>query len=211
MYEYIQYRALAEQLNASILSDHPCKSCRTGECCKYPNLKISLFDMKHLIAADLAGDLTEAKAIANQSLLKKGRREYCPFLHPTTHSCSIYPVRPFICMIFGYDSSHALEFLYQEMYHNRNNIPLYQLPSAEDFSIIRINMCRREGKIRLNSDLTLPPAVLNKVSLLRAYLEGIESTAGRGNIAKFASLVLGKEKIMHEVLSTQVMPARLRK
>lgn len=195
MYEYARYRLLAEEINKKTPDVYPCKKCGTGECCKYPNLKITSFDMKSLIMADSEGRLAAAKVLAERSLRQK-ERVYCPFLNQKDHRCSIYQYRPLICMIYGYERST-----------NHNFVP--ELQNSKGVYDRQVLMCRGVAMTLIKAGLSIDIATKDKINTLMEYLEGIEARSGKISIAKFISRVLPDNRLRQEILAAQVIPITL--
>ncbi len=95
-FEYMNLRHIADQNNASIGSDHPCR--RGCSACCTREVPVATTDAKHIQAAVSRGAIPlETVEMAKRNASGHGRS--CPFL--ADGNCTIYEFRPLICAITG--------------------------------------------------------------------------------------------------------------
>lgn len=134
---------------------HCAKGC--GQCCENPYVEATVLEMLPLAAALIRRNEAQRWLQGDQPEYEKGR---CPFYQPDGQvawkgRCSVYPLRPLICRMFGYSGKKDKEDkkqyytcerietqfrdICQRINHQKTDTAL---PMMEDYSMQRLELAR---------------------------------------------------------------------
>lgn len=95
--EYLQLRNIADQNNATMGSDHPCRRGK-ADCCR-TDLLLADSDAAYIREGIQHGDISSQTLVSAKDRARKGKK-VCPFLSENKE-CTIYERRPLICIATG--------------------------------------------------------------------------------------------------------------
>lgn len=184
--EYLKVRKIAQEVNDSLGSDHPCGR-GNGECCKQRDVAVTIGDVLVITHAYKDGHISEdtlSKAEVNGT---DESRDYCPFFDDQQRVCTIYDQRPLVCLTYGAGGLPQNPMLLMaaqiELSAGRDK----QLPITD----LRENkLCNACGECMLTQGKQIPISQIVKAAVVDQYINAQRDIVQKVPIDDFASYIL---------------------